>query len=207
MASSAGGADPRWEALFADLEAQQVAQERSEVEAEIAERTRRERALVPLMDRLTAGLEQPVTLQLVTQDVIRGALADLGSDWLLLSVPAGALSGDGRAGPGRPGQALVRVAAVVGVVGPPRRAMTARSARRFGFGAALRVLSRDRVTVTVHDVGGGAVTGTIDAVGADCFDLSEHHSGELRRSANVTGARLVPFAAVTVVRAAMGWAH
>ena len=58
-------------------------------------------------------------------------------------------------------------------------------ARRFGFGHAARGLSRDRAVVALADVGGSAVTGTIDAVGADALELSEHASDLPRRPENV----------------------
>ena len=50
----------RWDRLFADLEGQLAAGERRELDDEVAERTRRERALVPLADRLARLLGAPV---------------------------------------------------------------------------------------------------------------------------------------------------
>jgi hypothetical protein len=55
--------------------------------------------------------------------------------------------------------------------------------------------------VAVEDVTGATTSGTIDAVGADCFDLSEHAPDEPRRPENVTGRRVVPFSAVVSVSA------
>ena len=46
----------RWERLFDDLEAQLVADGRRELDAEVADRTRRERALLGLHERLTATI-------------------------------------------------------------------------------------------------------------------------------------------------------
>ena len=46
--------------------------------------------------------------------------------------------------------------------------------KRFGLGYALRGLSRDRAVVALTDSAGVTTTGTIDAVGSNCFDLSEH---------------------------------
>jgi hypothetical protein len=74
--------------------------------------------------------------------------------------------------------------------------------RRFALGFALRGLSRDRAAVAVHDRSGAVHTGTIDAVGRDVLELSEHAADVARRPANLTGRRLVPFAAVVLVRPA-----
>lgn len=88
----------------------------------------------------------------------------------------------------------------------PHRAVAASSrrsgARRLELGYALRAISRDRRAVHVHDVCGGLVIGTIDAVGADVFDISEHASDEPRRAGNVRARRTVPFVAVSAVASA-----
>lgn len=177
----------RWERLFADLEAELEAQERLEVDAEIADRTRRERALVSWVDRCGPDRDRPLALDLASGETIRGHVMDVGKDWLLLHCEVG-------------GEALVPHAAVVRATGLGRRTRTETMARRFGLGAALRELSRDRATVDVVDVRGRATTGTIDEVLADALELAEHAAGELRRSANVRGHLVVPFAAITVVR-------
>ena len=52
------------------------------------------------------------------------------------------------------------------------------------------------------DVSGATVTGTIDAVGADALELSEHPSDLPRRPENVTARRVVPFTAVAALRTA-----
>jgi hypothetical protein len=51
-------------------------------------------------------------------------------------------------------------------------------------------------------VSGAVVTGTIDAVGRDHLELSEHPADLPRRSENVTGRRVVPFSALVLVRPA-----
>jgi hypothetical protein len=56
--------------------------------------------------------------------------------------------------------------------------------------------------VLLTDVTGSVVTGTIDAVGLDVLELSEHPADLPRRAENVTGRRLVPFAAVVLLRPA-----
>jgi hypothetical protein len=45
-------------------------------------------------------------------------------------------------------------------------------------------------------VTGVVTTGTIDAVGADVVDLSEHPGDEPRRQGSVVARRLVPFSAI-----------
>ena len=54
--------------------------------------------------------------------------------------------------------------------------------------------------VSLVDIGGLVTTGTIDAVGADALDLSEHPVDVARRSENILSRRVVPFTAIVVVR-------
>jgi hypothetical protein len=177
----------RWEQLFADLEAQWEAEQRRDLDAEVADRTRRERASVGLYERLAAGVGQEVRAALRGGPVVVGEVVDVGSGWVLLHAASGPV--------------LVPLVALVAVSGLSARAGGSAVGRRFGLGYALRGLSRDRAVVEVLDVAGGRVTGTIDAVGSDCFDLSEHPVDQPRRPENVTGRRLVPFAAVVSVTA------
>ncbi len=177
----------RWEGLFADLEGQLAAELRRERDDEVAERTRRERALVTLTARLAAALGTPLRLALVGERQVEGELADLGEDWVLL-----------RAGDGH--EVLVPLARVVTLRSLAPQSAPARSARRFGLGYALRALSRDRATVVLTLTGGGPrLLGTIDAVGADHLDLAEHLEGLPRRRENVRAVATVPFAAVVTV--------
>lgn len=74
------------------------------------------------------------------------------------------------------------------------------TAKRFGLGYALRGLSRDRSVVSVADIGGAVTTGTVDAVGADALDLSEHPADVARRADSVVARRVIPFSAIVVVR-------
>lgn len=177
----------RWEGLFADLEGQLDAQARVERDAEVAERTRAERASVDLLSRLVGQVGRSLRLRLVTGQVREAVLADLGSDWLLLRDEA------------LRREALIPVTAVVGFSDLPQRSRQDRVARRFALGYALRILSRDRSTVTLTDTSGFVSSGTIDSVGADALDLSEHARDELRRSALVSGRRTVPFGALVSI--------
>jgi len=170
----------RWEELY-DAAAE------AEFAGEVADRTRRERALVPLADRLRASTE-PVTVGIAPQTAITGAVCAVGADWILLT--------DDR------GEVIVRTGAILWVRGlpPEARAETSAVAARLDFGYALRVLARDRAAAVVQLVDGTTLTGTIDRVGRDAFDLAEHAADEPRRSGLVRSARVVAFAAVTSVR-------
>jgi hypothetical protein len=74
------------------------------------------------------------------------------------------------------------------------------TAKRFGLGYALRGLSRDRSVVSLADISGSVTTGTVDGVGADALDLSEHPADMARRPENIVGRRVIPFTAIVVVR-------
>lgn len=175
----------RWDLLFDDLEAQLAARARLELDAEVAERTRIERSRVTLGERLLGARGSLIHLRLRGGTVVRGELGDSGDGWMLL------MESSGR-------QLLVPTPAVLGVSGLGRPADDSR-ARRFGIASALRGISRDRRTVVVIDVDGGSVHGTIDAVGADAFDLTEHPLDTPRRAEHVRGERIVPFAALAAI--------
>ena len=179
----------RWDDLFADLGAQWDAEARRELDGEVADRTRRERALVGLPERLSAALGERVTVTVHVVGSLAGRVVDVGAGWVLLAADSGGL-------------ALVPFGAVTGVTGLPARVEVAGRGRRFGFGYALRGLSRDRSTVLLTDLDGLVLSGTIDAVGRDALELSEHAPDLPRRAENVTGRRLVPFSAVVLVRPA-----
>jgi hypothetical protein len=177
----------RWEGLFADLEGQLEAEQRRERDDEVAERTRRERALVTLPARLASAVGGPVALTLAGGRRVDGALQDLGEDWLLV-LDAGSR------------EVLVPTAAVTTLRSLATGSSPLRERRRFRLGYALRALSRDRATVSVVLVGGAApLLGTIDAVGADHLDLAEHDAELPRRRENVTAVATVPFGAVVAV--------
>jgi hypothetical protein len=180
----------RWDRLFDDLQAQLDADGQRELDLEVSDRTRRERAQVGLHERFIAHRGLSVELQLAADVLVSGTVADAGSDWLLVQ-------DRGERG------SLVPFAAIVSVKGLGVRATVGpgvATAKRFGLGYALRGLSRNRSVVTLTDIGGGVTTGTVDAVGADALDLSEHPPDLARRSENIISRRVIPFTAIVVVR-------
>lgn len=179
--------DRAWEGLFADLEAQLQAQERLGLDSEVADRTRRERAAVDLHARLVGHAGGQLALDLTGGHRLAGRLADVGDGWLLLEPDPG-------------GGLVVRLAHVLAYEGLGRRSADPARARRFGLGHVLRGLARDRSPVSLLDVAGRRLVGTVDAVGADHLDLAEHDPDEPRRAENVRRTRVVPFDAVVAVR-------
>lgn len=174
----------RWERLFGDLEAQFAQEERAELQAEIADRTRRERASVYLVDRL-AATEGPVVLILPGERSIRGELTDIGKDFAVVEQGT---------------RHLVHLVAVLQVRGLGRTSVGPREGaaiRRFGLGYALRALARDRCTVLLSDVTGRDVVGRLGAVGADWVELAPERDG----SRGQQEMCIVPFSAIAVVTA------
>lgn len=177
----------RWDRLFDDLEAQLELEESRELDAEVADRTRRERAQLDLQSRLLANQGASVGARLGS-GVLTGTVVDVGPDWLMLEM--------------RPEwPVLVSLAALRSVTGlAPGAIATSTVARRFALGSALRAVSRDRATVALTDIDARITVGTIDVVGADHLEIAEHASDELRRSSNVVARHLVPFSAIESVR-------
>lgn len=178
----------RWDRLFDDLEAQLALDDVRELESEVADRTRRERALLDVHTRLLANLDAPHAALRLPGRVVAGRLVDVGPDWALVETA-----------PERPVLVALPAVRAVSGIGPGARTPSV-VARRFGIGAALRAVSRDRAAVEVADVDGHPTTGTIDVVGADHLELAEHAADETRRTANITGRLIVPFWSLGSVR-------
>ena len=182
----------RWERLFEELDAGFDAEAAVERDAEVADRTRRERAQIALYSRLLANVGRgAISLRLPGAPgprVIVGTPTDVGPDWLLLVDSADQ-------------SVLVPLAAVRSITGLRPGAQEATLVgRRFTLGGALRGISRDRAVVDLVDVDGLVLTGTIDAVGADHLDLAEHAPDEPRRARHVVRTLVMPIAALGSIR-------
>jgi hypothetical protein len=184
----------RWDDLFRDLEAQLAAAAGAEMAAEVADRSRREAAHLAVLDRARAATGRPVLLRVAGAGAVEGRLVGVGSEWLLLT--------DGAAGSER--ECLVPLPAVLSISGLAAWTATPDAAgqvgARLGLGVVLRGIARDRSGLAVTLVDGSTFTGTLDRVGADFVEVSEHGPGEPRRPGAVTGVRTVPFPALALLR-------
>jgi hypothetical protein len=160
----------RWQRLFADLQAEWEAEEAAADRVEDASRIRLETGAVRLADRVAGAAGRELTLRCRGAGELRGVLREAGAGWLLLEEPGGR-------------ELLVAAAAVRTVAGLDR--WTAPPVE----GEVARRLDD-----------GGALTGTVDRVGADFLELAEHAADRPRRSAAVQGVRAVALDAVAAIR-------
>lgn len=183
----------RWDRLFTDLEAQLAGAGAAELAGEVSDRTRREVSRLHLADRAVMAGGAVLTLGLGPAGSVSGRLARSGPGWWLLAAePTGDL--------------LVCTDALAWVSGLPALAAEPQAqsvvSARLGLPYALRGIARDRSAVTVVLRDGSTCAGTIDRVGADFLDLTEHAPGEPRRGSAVLGARTIALSAIAVVRPA-----
>lgn len=183
------GSGMRWTQLFADLEAQVAAEEAAELAAEVADRSRYESGQIPLLDRLRSRVGADVTVAVRDSSQVSGSVGSVGADWLVLCAVARDIL--------IPGRSLVWVR--FAPYGGRPVGLASEAYGRLGLGHALRLLARDRAVVLVELAGFGSLTGTIDRVGADHFDLAEHAVDEPRRERAVHAVRVVAFAALLSV--------
>lgn len=185
----------RWDHLFADLEAQAAALEVAERAVEVGERTRIEVAALSVGERLRAAIGKPVGIRIAGDLHLRGALARVGPDWLLLGEAAGR-------------ESLVALPAVRSVAGLGRLSAPVGSlgavAARLTLRSALRGIARDRSPVRLHLVDGTVRDATLDRVGADFVEAALHAPGEPRRRGAVREIQLITFSAVAAVRRGAG---
>jgi hypothetical protein len=171
----------RWDDLFRDLEGQLEAAQQGDLEAEVADRTRREAALVRLVDRLRGSSGARLRLQVDGLGAVEGTVSSVGSEWLLID--------------GGDRHTMVLIPAVLSVIGlgggstaEPEGPLFA----RLRLGSALRGIARDRRPVTAFLRDGSAVRVRLERVGADYVDVSDpDEAGELRA---------VPFSALAALR-------
>ncbi|MDP9445167.1 MAG: hypothetical protein M3P83_12775 [Actinomycetota bacterium] len=178
-----------WDELFADLEREWEAIGAAEQVAEVADRTRGERAQVSLLDRLRASVACRVVVATAAGES-DGVLNAVGADFALVETAHFEL--------------LVPTWAMQTVTGLRPAARTADTvgavASRLGLRAALRRLSRDRTPVDVVLPAPGTVHGTLQNVGADYVDVAVHAVGEAPRAGAVRHVTAVPLAALCAVR-------
>jgi hypothetical protein len=179
----------RWEALFADLEAEVDAEAETERRSEIADRIRSEFGRLRLIDRLQPLLgreEVSVRMGLLVGDVVAGSVLSLGADWVLLSqqgaseclVPLGGVQWVAGLGP---------VSAEPGWEG--------RVGARLGLRLALRRIVRDRSAVAISLLSGQIQHGRIARVAADHIVLEAMEAG--RRTAETI---TIPLTAIALLR-------
>jgi hypothetical protein len=181
----------RWDNLFDDLEAQLERLEDAELAGEVAERSRIEVSKFGLVDRLRPAIGQPVSVTVPGAPALVGTVSAVGAGWLLLAEARGP-------------EVLVPVAAIRTVAGlgavSAVPGSAGRVAARLTLGHVLRGIARDRSGVAVGLLDGGGLTGTIDRVGSDFFEIAEHAVDEARRPGNVAGVRTVAMTAIALIR-------
>jgi hypothetical protein len=179
----------RWQRLFDDLEAQVEQADQAVLDAEVADRTRREIARVRLADRLRASVGASIVLRISGFGPLAGVVEAVGPDWVLATDRAGA-------------EVLVPLRVVLSVTGLGSRAAVPGSegavAARLGLGYALRRIARDRSRVVVTLADGSTAHGVVDRVGADAFDLAEPEAAS-RPSGGQPGHTIL-FTALSTVR-------
>ncbi|MDO5492575.1 MAG: hypothetical protein Q4F53_03050 [Nesterenkonia sp.] len=180
----------RWDALFADLQAQWEAEASAELDREIAEAVRVEQSTVRLIDRLRGHRDVTLGFRLLSGGHVAMAPQLVGEDWV-----AGTEAGAG----------IVLPASSIAVVdGLGRRASTepSRARRGLGIGTVLRALSRDRAVITVQGADGSQLAQGLSAgVGRDHLEVLPTHGGEVPRSRSMQAVRAIPFSALGLVRA------
>ncbi len=179
----------RWDALFADLEAEVQAEEALERRAEVVDRIRSELGRLRLVDRLAPALGSPGPLRIGISGhpSLSGALTGLGADWLLVAQAGGS-------------ESLVALAAVQLIQGLSHASAEpgweGKVGARLDLRVALRRLVRDRSAVTVRLTSADALTGRLARVGADHVELAEIDAG-----GRVSGAGwTIPLAAIAFVQ-------
>jgi hypothetical protein len=181
----------RWDDLFDDLEAQLGQLEEAELAGEIADRTRIEVSKFRLVDRLRPAFGHRIAVSLIGGFSVHGVVVGVGNTWVLIREDCGTevLA---------PIDAITSIAGLGNVSAAPGSEGTI--AARLTLGHALRGVARDRSTVAVGLRDEGLLTGTIDRVGADFFEMAEHALDVSRRAANVAGVRTVAFTGLALIR-------
>ncbi|MCU1404712.1 MAG: hypothetical protein JWQ43_1015 [Glaciihabitans sp.] len=198
----------RWDDLFDDLESQ-LEQEIGADDVDFrAEEERLRLARLGMRDRLLSLhaaatiLSSPV-LRLNLRDGTRLAVAPttFGRDWFSADIVDGGPRSRGCIVPidAIAGLTLSREQTDASLQSPADDAAERSLSARLGLGFVLRDLCRRRhgLQVNLQD---GSLSGTIDRVGRDHFDLAVHEAGSARRAAAVTEYRVLRFSELILVR-------
>jgi hypothetical protein len=200
----------RWDNLFDDLEGQWETARLAEERDQRAEEERMRVARTVLRDRLRAltasGGARPLRLSLSDGTWIDLRAKVLGRDWM-----SGDLVVPGEVRSGREERACILPLASVHALAldreqvrsslapvaelPPERGIV----DRIGLPFVLRDLCRRRARVELR-LGDAVVGGTLDRVARDHVDVAVHEACTPRRESSVSGYRLVPLAAIVLVR-------
>lgn len=198
----------RWDRFFEDLEDQLASEGEAERAALDTEAERLRLSRIALRDRLRGldgggggasggAMASAPSIEFLDGTVLAGWVTGVGADWI------GVTGAEARAS-----VVLVPVRAIAAIsIAESDVVRSARAsapvvrglAERMTLGFVLRDLARRRVPVTAHLLGGRMMSGTIDRAGADHLDLALHDPGGARRSSDVTGFRIIPFAAIARV--------
>jgi hypothetical protein len=174
------GGDVDWRDLLGDLETQMLAEERLELEAEVADRALREAATLTLADRLRAAVGATVRLELRGAGVVGGQLAAVGPDWLTMQESSAATT------------SLVPLTAILAVRDLPAGAAPLEGvvSTRYTVHMVLRRISSEGLQVVVSLDDGSTRRGRLGIVGKDYAELVAAESGRV----------LIASSAMSVVR-------
>lgn len=179
-----------YDRILDHIEIRDAAARRFERQAEAAEALRAAAGQLKLWQQLTRLTGTPITVQ--TSNVrVAGHLDSSHPDFVTVSCGLGWTH-------------LVRLDAGTTVSTPPGARPTGpvaggNFARRWRLQLAALQLERCRAPVRVVLAGGALATGTIDQVGKDYLQLTEHPLGEVRRTHAITARSYLPLTAVAVI--------
>lgn len=167
----------RWDALFADLQAQWEAEERTAGDEEIRELAEAEIATTRFADRVRARRGERLSVRLSDASDRVGLVVDVAQEWMLLA--------DGERRHLVPLSAVALAWPLAGSAPPPTAVE-----RGLGLGHVLRALASEGQEVSVRTHGGDHA-GRVVRVGADHLDVATR-----------AGVLSVPWAALLSVSSA-----
>jgi len=173
--------------LFEELEAEFEASLRREAEQEAVAALRAQAAETSLWESLARRVGTEIVVRAGTR-MYRGTLLASYPDFFVVRAS-------------NRSQHLIRLSPTISVWMPAdrQRLRPLAPAPRYRFVLALRELARRREPVRLELADENAVDGTVQLVGSDYLELTEHDLAEPCRGPSITGRRLVGIAAVVVV--------